>query len=112
MGVEQEPEPASLELLWGTLAMVRGGWEAGWSPWRAHSLRLGVGLGTCEGPLKAKRWAGAWGPRSHSGRGPPRVPAWGTGELSQMWMVEQETQMSPDPVPITTAAVGKPPVLA
>lgn len=68
----------------------RGGWEAGWGPWRAHSLRLGVGLGTCEGSLKAKCRAGAWGPRTQSGRGPPRVPAQGTGELSQMWIVEQE----------------------
>lgn len=32
MGVEQEPAPARLEHLWGTLGTVRSRWEIGWSP--------------------------------------------------------------------------------
>lgn len=63
MGVEQEPEPASLELLWGTLAMVgAGGRLAGapggrtasglgwaWEHVRAHSRpSAGQGLGARE----------------------------------------------------------------
>ena len=46
MRVEQEPAPARLEHLWGTLGTVRGRWETGWSPGMAAWTQAGADLGT------------------------------------------------------------------